>query len=101
MMLEQDGVIDMEMEESEKDIIDIEIDGEIKEAELICVLDSEKDDKQYAILTTDEEISDEINIIAGILHEDNDEFTIEIVDDDEYEYVLSLMDKIEKSDFNV
>lgn len=89
------------MEELERNIVDIEIDGKIEEAELICVLNSERDDKQYAILTTDKEIGEEINIIAGILREDIEGSTIEIVDDEEYEYVISLMDKIEKSDLDV
>lgn len=90
------------MEEFEKEYIEIENElGEVETAEIICVINSERDDKEYVILTQDEEIHEEVNIIVGILREENGEtiFT-EVEDDEEYEYVVSLMKKIESSEDN-
>lgn len=90
------------MEEFEKEYIEIENElGEVETAEIICVINSERDDKEYVILTQDEEIHEEVNIIVGILREENGEtiFT-EVEDDEEYEYVVSLMKKIESSEEN-
>ena len=88
------------MEEFEKEYIEIENElGETERAEVICTIKSERDDKNYIILTQDEEIGDEVNIIVGILKEENGEKVfIEVEDDEEYEYVVSLMEKIERSE---
>lgn len=88
------------MEEFEKEYIEIENElGETEQAEVICTIKSERDDKNYIILTQDEEIGDEVNIIVGILKEENGEkIFIEVEDDEEYEYVVSLMEKIERSE---
>lgn len=86
------------MEEIEREFIELDIDGKIEEAELVCTIDSEKDDKKYAILTFDKEITEEINISVGVLKDD----VIELIDnDEEYEYVISLMNKIERSEADV
>lgn len=87
------------MEEIEREFIELDIDGKIEEAELICTIKSEKEDKEYAILTLDKEISEEINIIVGVLKNNSDGSTIELLEDDgEYEYVISLMEKIERGE---
>lgn len=91
------------MEDLEREYIEIENDfGEVEKAEIICTIKSERDDKEYVVLTQDEEIGEEVNIVVGILKEENGETTfVEVDDDSEYEYVVSLMEKIESSDSNV
>lgn len=91
------------MNEMENKFIEIENElGEVEFAEIICTIESEREDKTYVILTQDEEITEEVNIIVGILTKENDEtiFT-EVESDEEYDYVVSLMDKIERSENNV
>lgn len=79
----------------EREFIAIEdADGDIVEAELICELESKKEDKTYVILTTDEEIEDEVNIIVGYWNYNGEEQTFELVtDEEEIDYVHSLMDE--------
>ena len=88
------------MNELEKEYLEIENEaGEVQVVEIICTIPSERDNKEYVILTPDEEIGEEVNIIVGTLREENGEkiFT-EVEDDEEYEYVVSLMEKIERSE---
>lgn len=88
------------MNNDDKRYLQIENDaGEVEVAEIICTIKSEKEDKEYVILTQDEEIGDEVNVIIGILKDENGEKTfIEVEDDEEFNYVVSLMDKIEKGE---
>lgn len=90
------------MVDTEKQIIKIENElGEVEVAEIICTIQSEREDKTYVILTQDEEITEEVNIIAGILLEENGETVFkEVESDEEYDYVVSLMEKIESSESN-
>ena len=90
------------MEEMEKHYIEIEYDlGQVEKAEILGIIPSQRDDKNYIILTQDEEIGEEVNIIVGILYEVNgEEIFVEVEDDAEYEYVVSLMDKVAKGELN-
>jgi hypothetical protein len=91
------------MNDTEKRFIEIENDlGEVEVAEVICTINSEREDKTYVVLTQDEEIGEEVNVIIGTLREDDgNTLFAEVESDEEFEYVVSLMEKIERSEENV
>lgn len=90
------------MDYLDRDFIEIERNGNVEKVELICTIDSERDNKKYVILTDDKDIDEEINIIVGAIKEEIDGSVIETVDDEEeYKYVVSLMEKIEMSEEDV
>ena len=80
----------------EKYYIEIEnIAGEVEKAELIGFVPSEIDEKTYVVLTKDETIGDEVNVIVGTLEQEEDvNIFTEIESDEEFEYVVSLMEKL-------
>ena len=90
------------MNDTEKRFIEIENDlGEVEVAEVICTINSEREDKTYVVLTQDEEIGEEVNVIIGTLREDDgNTLFAEVESDEEFEYVVSLMEKIERSEEN-
>lgn len=80
----------------ERNFIEVEnVLGQVDKVELIGKIKSERDDKVYAILTTDETIGEEVNIHIGTYYSENGKDFIEIVEDEEeINYVMSLMAKM-------
>lgn len=65
--------------------------GDVEEIEIISQISSTRDDKEYIIYTTDKQIEDEVNINVGII---NDGFLEVIEDNDEIDYVMSLIENV-------
>lgn len=80
----------------DKDIIEIiGDDGQKMDMELITVVKSKKDDKEYLVLTQDEEIGEEVNIVMAYAYEEDGEDYIEVLkDQEEIDYVYSLLDEL-------
>lgn len=80
----------------DKDIIEIiGDDGQKMDMELITVVKSKKDDKEYLVLTQDEEIGEEVNIVMAYAYEEDGKDYIEILkDQEEIDYVYSLLDEL-------
>lgn len=71
-------------------------DGTTQKMELIGVVKSKKEDKEYLILTQDEMIDDEVNIVMAYVYEENGMDYVEVLkDQEEINYVYSLLDEIE------
>ena len=69
-------------------------DGTSKKMELIDVIGSKRDDKEYLILTPDEEIGEEVNIVMAFVYEEDGKDYIEVLkDQEEIDYVYSLLDE--------
>lgn len=81
----------------EREFIEIEnADGSVDVVELIGTIESKRDDKEYAILTEDEVLGDEVNVTFGYIYEeDGKEFIDYLTDKEEIEYVNSLLNEIE------
>lgn len=75
----------------------IDVDGTENTYELITKINSNKDNKVYYIMTSDQEINDEVNIVIGYTYSNEDvEETSEIImvyDDEEFNYVESLINE--------
>lgn len=80
----------------DKDIIEIiGDDGQRMDMELITVVKSKKDDKEYLVLTQDEEIGEEVNIVMAYAYEEDGKDYIEVLkDQEEIDYVYSLLDEL-------
>lgn len=80
----------------EREFIDIiGDDGTKQEMELIGVVKSKRDEKEYLILTQDETIGEEVNIVIAYIYEEDDMDYIEVVkDQEEIDYVYSLLDEL-------
>ena len=80
----------------DKDIIEIiGDDGQKMNMELITVVKSKKDDKEYLVLTQDEEIGEEVNIVMAYAYEEDGKDYIEVLkDQEEIDYVYSLLDEL-------
>ena len=80
----------------EREFIDIiGDDGTKQEMELIGVVNSERDDKEYLILTQDEEIGEEVNIVIAYAYEEDGMDYIDVVkEQEEIDYVYSLLDEL-------
>lgn len=80
----------------DKDIIEIiGDDGQKMDMELITVVKSKKDDKEYLVLTQDEEIGEEVNIVMAYAYEEDGKDYIEVLkDQEEIDYVYSLLDEL-------
>lgn len=80
----------------DKDIIEIiGDDGQKTDMELITVVKSKKDDKEYLVLTQDEEIGEEVNIVMAYAYEEDGKDYIEVLkDQEEIDYVYSLLDEL-------
>lgn len=80
----------------EREFIDIiGNDGTTQKMELIGSVNSKKDDKEYLILTQDENIGDEVNIVMAYVYEEDGIDYIEVVkDQEEIDYVYSLLDEL-------
>lgn len=71
-------------------------DGTTQKMELIGVVKSKKEDKEYLILTQDEMIGDEVNIVMAYVYEENGMDYIEVLkEQEEINYVYSLLDELE------
>ena len=80
------------MNSEERTIVNVKDDnGDVEEIEIISQILSTRDDKEYIIYTMDKQIEDEVNINVGII---NDGFLEVIEDNDEIDYVMSLVDGI-------
>ena len=90
------------MEDVKRTFIELENKvGQVDKIELIGKVKSEKEDKTYAILTTDEIIGEEVSIYIGHIYVKDGKDIIEIIEDEEeINYVLSLIDKVVKDDSN-
>lgn len=70
-------------------------DGTTQKMELIAVVNSKKEDKEYLILTQDETIGDEVNIVMAYVYEEDGKDYIEVLkDQEEIDYVYSLLDEL-------
>ena len=80
----------------DKDIIEIiGDDGQKMDMELISVVKSKRDDKEYLILTQDEVGADEVNIVMAYVYEEDGEDYIEVLkEQEEIDYVYSLLDEL-------
>ena len=80
----------------EREFIDvIGDDGTKQEMELIGVVNSKRDDKEYLILTQDEEIGEEVNIVIAYAYEEDGMDYIDVVkEQEEIDYVYSLLDEL-------
>lgn len=80
----------------DKDIIEIiGDDGQRMDMELITVVKSKRDDKEYLVLTQDEEIGEEVNIVMAYAYEEDGKDYIEVLkDQEEIDYVYSLLDEL-------
>lgn len=80
------------MNSEERTIVKVKDDnGEIEEIEIITQISSTRDDKEYIIYTADKQIEDEVNINIGII---KDGFLEVIEDNDEIDYVMSLIGSV-------
>lgn len=81
----------------EREFIEIEnADGSVDVVELIGTIESKREDKVYAILTEDEVLGDEVSVTFGYIYEeDGKEFIDYLTDEEEIEYVNSLLNEIE------
>ena len=81
---------------SEREFIDIiGDDGTKQEMELIGVVNSKRDDKEYLILTQEEEIGEEVNIVIAYAYEEDGMDYIDVVkEQEEIDYVYSLLDEL-------
>ena len=80
----------------EREFIDIVgADGTTQKMELIAVVESKKDEKEYLILTQDENIGDDVNIVMAYVYEEDGIDYIEVVkEQEEIDYVYSLLDEM-------
>ena len=80
----------------EREFIDIVgADGTTQKMELIAVVESKKDEKEYLILTQDENIGDDVNIVMAYVYEEEGIDYIEVVkEQEEIDYVYSLLDEM-------
>lgn len=80
----------------EREFVEIvNADGSIDKVEFIGVVESKRDDKIYAILTDDKEIGEEISVTFGLIYEeDGKEYIDYLTDDEEIDYVNSLLDEL-------
>ena len=80
------------MNSEDRTIVNVKDDnGDVEEIEIITQISSTRDDKEYIIYTTDKQIEDEVNINIGII---KDGFLEVIEDNDEIDYVMSLIGSI-------
>lgn len=85
------------MKEEGREFIEIvNADGSIDTVELVGTINSKRDDKVYAILTEDEVIGEDVNVIFGYIYEeDGKEYIDYLTDKEEIDYVNSLLDELE------
>ena len=68
--------------------------NEKEKIEIFAQVKSEKDNKLYVLLTPDEEINDEVNIAIATLEEKENEFYMNLVENqEELNYVYDLIIK--------
>ena len=68
--------------------------NEKEKIEIFAQVKSEKDNKLYVLLTPDEEINDEVNIAIATLEKKDNEFYINLVENqEELNYVYDLIIK--------
>lgn len=81
----------------EREFIEIiNADGSIDKVEFIGTINSKRDNKIYALLTDDEVIGEEVNVIFGrVYEEDGKEYIDYLNDKEEIDYVNSLLDELE------
>lgn len=79
--------------QEERQFVEIEnLNGEIQKVEIFAEIKSKRDDKVYVLLTPDETINEEVNMIVGHVYEDNGKMNLEIVENqEELNYVYSLI----------
>lgn len=82
-------------EEIERQFIEVEnINGEIEKVEIFAEIKSKRDDKLYVLLTSDEEIKDEVGMSVGHIYEENGKMNLELIEnDEELNYVYSLVNE--------
>jgi len=81
--------------QEERQFIEIEnLNGEIEKVEIFAEIKSERDNKVYVLLTTDEVIENEVNMAIGYVYEENGKMNLEIVENkEELNYVYSLINE--------
>ena len=84
----------MDIDNSKEYIEIFEEDGTLNKYELITTIKSDRDNKIYYIMTANEEIGEEIDYFVGYVLEDDEDYNITMVDDDnELDYVEMLIDR--------
>lgn len=83
------------VEENERQFIEVEnLNGEIEKVEIFAEIESKRDDKLYVLLTSDEEIKDEVGMTVGYIYEENGKINLELVENyEELNYVYSLINE--------
>ena len=81
----------------EREFIEIvNSDGSIDSVELIGTINSQRDNKVYAILTDDEIIGENVSVTFGRIYQENGKEYIDyLTDKEEIDYVNSLLDELE------
>ena len=81
----------------EREFVEIvNADGTVDKVEFIGTINSKRDNKVYALLTADEVIGDEVNVTFGCIYEeDGKEYIDYLTDQEEIDYVNSLLDELE------
>jgi len=81
--------------QEERQFIEVEnLNGEIEKVEIFAEIKSERDNKVYVLLTTDEVIENEVNMAIGYVYEENGKMNLEIVENkEELNYVYSLINE--------
>lgn len=81
----------------EREFVEIvNADDSVDVVELIGTINSKRDDKVYAVLTEDEVLGDEVSVTFGRIYKENGKEYIDyLTDDEEIDYVNSLLDELE------
>lgn len=81
----------------EREFIEIvNADGSVDTVEFIGTVNSKRDNKVYALLTEDEVIGDEVNVVFGVVYDEGGKQYIDyLTDEEEIDYVNSLLDELE------
>lgn len=81
--------------QEERQFIEVEnLNGEIEKVEIFAEIKSERDNKVYVLITTDEVIENEVNMAIGYIYEESGKMNLELVENqEELNYVYSLINK--------
>ena len=81
--------------DNERQFIEVEnLNGEIEQVEIFAEIKSQRDDKVYVLITSDETIEEEVNMTVGYIYEEDGKMNLELVESaEELNYVYSLINK--------
>ena len=81
--------------DNERQFIEVEnLNGEIEQVEIFAEIKSQRDDKVYVLITSDETIEEEVNMTVGYIYEEDGKMNLELIEsEEELNYVYSLINK--------